>query len=216
MVSNFNMVRRWSLSLLAINAFLAFLLMGSEELDDWHHYDFWQPEEQRSQRAFSPVLPKEVQQVIPVENWPDLRIKAFNGLNLPMSNLLGSYSHPLSIVSNSILGPSLLRVCRRLSVKSRVVILDAVLLFGVCLQWWLVGLWLERPVPMVQLLRAVVAGMTSIGTVATLAVFPRPIAFIALIGEVLTPAIALGWVLLIVTGTISLILTTKRALTRAS
>jgi hypothetical protein len=101
-------------------------------------------------------------------------------------------------------------------VKSRVIVLDAVVLFAVCLQWWLIGLWLERPVPMLQLLRVIVVGMTSIGGVATLAVFPRPIAFIALIGELLSPVIALGWVLLIVTGIISLTLITTRALRKAS
>ena len=157
MVSNVSMVRRWSLFLLAVNSCLAFLLIGTEELRDWQQYEYWQLEEQTSQRAFSPVLTKEVQQTMSVDYWPDVRMRAFHALNLPMSILLSWYSHPLSIQTNSVLGSSFLRVCERLSVKSRVVTLDAVLLFGVSLQWWLVGLWLERPVPLARVLRIIAA-----------------------------------------------------------
>lgn len=213
------MVRRWSLSLLAVNACLAFLLMGSEELRDWHRYERWQSEEHRSQRAFSPVLTNEEQQAMSVDYWPDVRMRAFHALNLPMSILLGWYSHPLSIQTNSILGSSLLRSCQRLSVKSRVAILDAVLLCGVSLQWWLVGLWLERPVPLVRALRITAAGMTVLGLGVTLAAIPRPVGEIAAIHnavEVLSLVIAFGWVLLFVTGTVSVALTSRRALTRAS
>ena len=147
-VSNDSMVRRWSLILLAVNSCLAVLLIGTEESHDWEQYEYWRLEEQASPKAFSPVLSKEAQQAMSVDYWPDARIRTFHTLNLPMSVLLGWYSHPLSIQTNSILGPSLLRVGQRLSVKSRVVVLDAVLLFGVCWQWWLVGLWLEHPVPL--------------------------------------------------------------------
>jgi hypothetical protein len=213
------MVRRLSLSLLAVNACLAFLLMGSEELRDWHQYERWQSEENRSQRAFSPVLTKEERRAMSVDYRPNIRMRAFHALNLPMSILLGWYSHPLSIQTNSILGPSLLRSCQRLSVKSRVAILDAVLLFGVSLQWSLAGLWLDRPVPLVRLLRIIAAGMTVLGIAVTSAAVPRPIAEIAAIRntvEVLSLVIAFGWVLLFVTGTVSVALTSRRALRRAS
>jgi len=217
-VSNVNMLRRWSLSLLTVNTCLALLLMGSEELYDWHQYDLWQWEEQRSQRPFNPVLTKEAQQAITIDYWPAVRMRTFHALNFPMSILLGWYSHPISIHANSILGSFLLRVCQRLSVKRRVVILDAVLLFGVSLQWWLVGLWLERPFPLVRVLRIIAAAMTVLGIAAALVAIPRAVAEIAAIHgavEVLSFVIAFGWVLLIVTGTVSVALTSARALRRA-
>jgi hypothetical protein len=218
-VSNVSMVRRWSLSLLAVNACLAFLLIGSEEVRNWDQYKIWQGEEQRSQRTFSPVLTKEAQQAMSVDYWLDVRMRTFHSLNLPMSILLGWYSHPLSIQVNSILGPSLLRGSQRLSVKYRVAILDAVLLFGVSLQWWLLGLWLERPAPLVRLLKVVAAGMTALGTAMTLVAVPGPVAEIAAIHvtvDVLSLVIALGWVFLIVTVTVSVALKGIRTLRKAS
>jgi len=213
------MVRRWSLLLLAVNTCLAFLLMAIEEVHDWHQYERWEAEEHQFQRAFSPVLTKEEQQAIPVDYWPDVRMRAFHALNLPMSILLGWYSHPLSIQTNSVLGSPLLRVCGRLSVKSRVAILDAVLLFGVSLQWWLVGLWLERAVQFVRPLRIIAAGMTVLGIAVTLTAVPRPVAEIVAIQhiiEVLSLMIALGWVFLIMTGTVSVALISTRALRKSS
>ena len=213
------MVRRWSLILLAVNSCLAFLLIGTEESRDWEQYEDWRLEEQGSQKAFSPVLSKEAQQAMLVDYWPDARIRTFHTLNLPMSVLLGWYSHPLSIQANSILGPSLLRVGRRLSVKSRVVVLDAVLLFGVCLQWWLVGLWLEHPVPFARVLRVVVAAMTVLGIVMTVLALPRAVSEIAAIHitvGVLSLTLILAWVFLIVVGTLSAVLKTARAVTAGS
>jgi hypothetical protein len=213
------MVRRWSPLLLAVNFCLAFLLIGTEELRDWHHYEYWQLEQQRSQKAFSPVLSKEVQQAMSVDYWPDARIKTFYALNLPMSVLLGWYSHPLSIQANSILGPSLLRVSQRLSVKSRVAILDAVLLFAVCLQWWLIGLWLEHPVPFVRVLRVFAAAMTVLGIVMTLLAVPRAAAettAISITVGVLSIMLILGWVFLTVIGTLSAVLKTARTVRAAS
>jgi hypothetical protein len=213
------MVRRWSLLLLAVNSCLAFLLIGREELHDWQQYQYWQLEEQASQRGFSPVLTKEVQQTMSVDYWPDVRIRAFHALNLPTSILLGWYSHPLSIQTNSVLGSSLLRVCDHLSVKSRVVTLDAVLLFGVSLQWWLVGLLLERPVPLVRVLRIIAAGMAVLGIAVTLTAIPKLVdehAAIQHLVEILSLVIALGWVFLIMTGIVSLVLMSTRALKKAS
>jgi len=146
-------------------------------------------------RAFSPVLTKEVQQTMSVDYWPDVRMRAFHALNLPMSILLSWYSHPLSIQTNSVLGSSFLRVCERLSVKTRVVTLDAVLSFGVSLQWWLVGLWLERPVPLARVLRIIAAGMALLGIAVTLTAIPRLVSEIVAIQhvvEVLSLVIALG------------------------
>jgi hypothetical protein len=207
------MVRRWSLLLLAVNSCLAFLLIGTEELRDWEQYDYWQLEQQRSQKAFSPVLSKEAQQAMSVDYWPDAGIRTFHTLNLPMSVLLGWYSHPLSIQTNSILGPSILRVSQRLSVKSRVAILDAVLLCAVCLQWWLFGLWLEHPVPFVRVLRAVAAGMTVLGIVMTLLAVPRAVAEIPAIHNtvgILSLMLIIAWVFLTVIGTVSAVLRTAR------
>jgi len=170
-------------------------------------------------RAFSPVLTKEVQQTMSVDYWPDVRMRAFHALNLPMSILLSWYSHPLSIQTNSVLGSSFLRVCERLSVKTRVVTLDAVLSFGVSLQWWLVGLWLERPVPLARVLRIIAAGMALLGIAVTLTAIPRLVAEIVAIQhvvEVLSLVIALGWVFLIMTGTVSVVLMRTRALRKAS
>jgi hypothetical protein len=198
------MVRRWSLVLLAVQSCLSLLLIGAEELRGWQQYEYWQLEEQRSQRAFSPVLLKEAQQAMSVDYWPNARIRTFHTLNLPVSVLLGWYSHPLSIQTNSILGPFLLRVTRRLSVKGRVAMLDAVLLLSVCLQWWLVGLWLEYPVPFVRVLRVVAAGMTVLGIVMTLLAVPRAIAEIAVIPVgVLSLMLILAWIFLTVIGTLS-------------
>jgi hypothetical protein len=213
------MTRRWSLLLLAVNLCLAFLLIGTEELRDWDRYEYWQLEQQRSQRAFSPVLSKETQQAMSVDYWPDARMRTFHTLNLPVSVLLGWYSHPLSIQTNSILGPSLLRVSQRLSVKGRVAILDTVLLFAVCLQWWLVGLWLEHPVPFVRVLRVVAAAMTVLGIVMTLLAVPRTVAEIAAIDitvGVLSIMLILAWVFLTVIGTLSAVLKTARTVRAAS
>jgi len=213
------MARRWSLLLLAVNLFLAFLLIGTEELRDWHQYEYWQVEQQRSQKAFSPVLSKEAQQAMSVDYWPDARTRTFHTLNLPVSVLLGWYSHPLSIQTNSILGPSLLRVSQRLSVKGRVAILDTVLLFAVCLQWWLVGLWLEHPVPFARVLRVVAAAMTVLGIAMTLLAVPRTVAEIAAIDitvGVLSVMLILAWVFLTVIGTLSAVLKTARTVRAAS
>jgi hypothetical protein len=68
-----------------------------------------------------------------VDFWPDVRFRIFYASNLPISILLGWYSHPLSIYEVSILGPFLFRLCQRLSVEARVITLDAVLLLGVLL-----------------------------------------------------------------------------------
>lgn len=209
-MSNVGMVRRWSLLLLAVNSCLALFLIGSGELRDWEQYKYWQVEEQRSQTTFSPVLSKESQQAMSVDYWPDSRIRTFHALNLPMSVLLGWYSHPLSIQTNSVFGPSLLRVCRRLSVKSRVVILDAVLLFGVCLQWWLVGLWLEHPARFVRVLRIVAVAMTVLGIVMTLLSVPSSVGEIAAIHitvGVLSLILILAWLFLTVIGALSVVLT---------
>jgi len=213
------MVRRWSLLLLAINSCLALLLIGAEESRDWEQYEHWQLEEQRSQKAFSPVLSKEAQQAMSVDYWPDARIRTFHTLNLPMSVLLGWYSHPLSIQTNSILGPSLLRACQRLSVKSRVEMLDAVLLFGVCLQWWVVGLWLQHPAPFVRVLRVVVVTMTVLGLVMTLLSVPTSVGEIAAIYitiGALSLLLILAWVFLAVIGTLSVILESARTLRATS
>jgi len=213
------MVRRWSLLLLAINSCLALLLIGAEESRDWEQYDHWQLEEQRSQKAFSPVLSKEAQQAMSVDYWPDARIRTFHALNLPMSVLLGWYSHPSSIQTNSILGPSLLRACQRLSVKSRVAMLDAVLLFGVCLQWWVVGLWLEHPAPFVRVLRIVVVTMTVLGLVMTLLSVPTSVGEIAAIYitiGALSLLLILAWVFLAVIGTLSVVLKSARTLRATS
>ncbi|HUA16745.1 MAG TPA: hypothetical protein VMG31_15735 [Verrucomicrobiae bacterium] len=213
----FSMVRRWSLFLLAVNSCLSFFLIGTEEFRDWQQYEYWQLEEQRSQRAFSPVLSKEAQQAMSVDYWPNARIRTFHTLNLPTSALLGWYSHPLSIQTNSILGPSLLRVTRHLSVKGRVATLDVGLLLSVCLQWWLVGVWLEHPVPFVRVLRVVAAGMTVLGIVMTLLAVPRALAEIAAIPVgVLSLVLVLAWVFLIVIGTLSGVLKGARTLRAAS
>lgn len=218
-VSNVSMARRWSLLLVAVNLCLALLLIGSEELRDWDRYEYWQLEQQRSQKAFSPVLSKEAQQAMSVDYWPDARIRTFYTLNLPVSVLLGWYSHPLSIESNSILGPSLLRVSQRLSVKGRVAILDAVLLSAVWFQWWLIGLWLEHPVPFVRVLRVVVVAMTVLGTVTTLLSVPRTVGEIAAIDitiRILSLMLILGWVFLTVIGTLSAVLKTARTVRAVS
>jgi len=212
------MARRWSLLLLAVHLCLALLLIGTEQLRDWDQYEYWQLEQQRSQKAFSPVLSKEAQHAMSVDYWPDARTRTFHTLNLPVSVLLGWYSHPFLIETNSILGPSLLRFSQRLSVKSRVAILDAVLLFAVCLQWWLVGLWLEHHVPFVRVLRAVAAAMTVLGIVMTLLAAPRAVAEIAAIGVtvwVLSLILILAWVFLTVIGTLSAILKTARTVRAA-
>ena len=103
---------------------------------------------------------------------------------------------------------------QRLSVKGRVAILDAVLLFAVCLQWWLIGLWLEHPVPFVRVLRVVAAAMTVLGIVMTLLAVPRTVAKIAAIDitvRVLSLMLILGWVVLTLIGTLSAALRTARA-----
>ena len=213
------MVRRWSLHLLAVNSCLSLLLIGTAELHDWERYKYWQAEQNRSPKAFSPVLSKEAQQAMSVDHWPDARIRTFHALNLPMSVLLGWYSHPLSIQTNSILGPSMLRVSQRLAVKSRVAILDAVLLFAVCLQWWLVGLWLEHPVPFVCVLRVVAAAMTVLGIVMTLLAVPTAVAEIEAIHitvGALSLVLLLAWVFLTLTGTLSAVLKTARTVRATS
>src|SRR6266480_1973916 len=166
------MIRRLGVSLLLVHLCLAVLLIGSEELHDWHQYEQWQFEENRLQKPFSPVLGKDVQEAISVDHWLNNREKTLHTLNIPVSLLLGWYSHPMSIYANSVFGPLLLRLCHHTSVKSRVVILDVILLVGICVQWWLVGLWLQRPVPIARMLRAVAASMTLLGIVTTLIAIP--------------------------------------------
>ncbi len=167
------MIRRLGVSLLLVHLCLAVLLIGSEELHDWHQYEQWQFEENRLQKPFSPVLGKDVQEAISVDHWLNNREKTLHTLNIPVSLLLGWYSHPMSIYANSVFGPLLLRLCHHTSVKSRVVILDVILLVGICFQWWLVGLWLQRPAPIARMLRAVAASMTLLGIVTTLIAIPR-------------------------------------------
>jgi hypothetical protein len=206
MVSNVYMIRRWSLCLLVMHSCLAVLLIGSEEFYNWHTYEFWQLEEQRSQKPFSPVLDKGTQQALSVDHWLDARERVFHSLNLPVSILLGWYSHPLSIQSNSILGPFLLRICHGVSVKTRVVILDGVLLLGICLQWWLVGLWLEHSVRFVRALRIIAASMTVLGIAMTAAAIPNSLSAITAVQcsiDLLSLIPVLGWVLLIAIGILS-------------
>jgi hypothetical protein len=69
------------------------------------------------------------------------------------------------------------------------------------------------------MLKITAAGMTVLGIAVTLAAIPRPVAEIAAIHdtvEVLSLVIAFGRVLLFVTGTVSVALTSRRALRRAS
>jgi hypothetical protein len=101
-VSNLHMIRRWSISLLLVHSCLAVLLLGSEEFYDWHQYEHWQSEENSLQKPFSPVLGKDIQEAISVDHWPDVRERTFHTLNIPMSILLGWYSHPMSIYTNSV------------------------------------------------------------------------------------------------------------------
>jgi hypothetical protein len=207
------MIRRWSVSLLLVHSCLALLLMGSEEFYDWHQYEYWQSEEDNLRKPISPVLGKDIQEAMSVDRWPDVRERTFHALNIPMSILLGWYSHPVSIYTNSVLGPLLLRVSQHTSVKSRVAILDAVLLLGICLQWWLVGLWLERPRPLARVLRVDAASMTLLGIVMTLMAVPKPLAENRVIVgtlELSSMVVALGWVLLIVAGTLSVVLAVAR------
>src|SRR5579864_8153612 len=200
------MIRRWSLSLLVMHSCLAVLLIGSEEIYAWHTYELWQLEEQRSQRPFTPVLGKEIQQAMSIDSWPDARERVFHSLNLPVSILLGWYSHPLSIQSNSVLGPFLLRICHGVSVKTRVLILDGVVFLGVCLQWWLIGLWLERSVRFVWALRIIAASMTVLGIAMTAAAIPNSLSAITAVQcsiDLLSLILVLGWVLLIAIGILS-------------
>ena len=77
---------------------------------------------------------------------------------------------------------------------------------GVSLQWWLVGLWLQRPVPLARVLRLIIACMTAPGIVMTLAAISSSVVEIDAIRytvEALLLVVVLGWVLLMVTGAIS-------------
>jgi len=210
------MFRRLRFSLAILNFCLALFLIGSEEYYDWHEYEFWQREEQRSQRPFSPVIGTEMEQAMAIDRWPGPRMRAFHSLNLPMSILIGWYSHPLSIQANSILGPFLLRSCRHLSVRQRVVALDAILLIGVFLQWYFVGLWLECRVPFVRMLRAVTTSMAILGIVMTMVAVPSAFAAIGAIDDLLSLVVILGWLLLLVIGTLSAVFAVTRMLRTSS
>lgn len=70
------------LLLLAVNLCLALLLIGTEELRDWDQYEYWQLEQQRSQKAFSPVLSKEAQHAMSVDYWPDARMRTFHTVSV--------------------------------------------------------------------------------------------------------------------------------------
>ena len=217
-MSNVGMGRRWSFLLVIIQASIALLVMGSEECNDWHRYDDWQSVESRSPRPFTPVLDRGIQEAITVDHWPDARERTLHVLNFPASFLLGWYSHPLSIYADSLLGPSLLRLSRHISVKARVVLLDAVLLFGICLQWWLVAVWLEHAIPLARLLRGVVASMALIGVIMALLAAPRSFAESKAVDgtiAILSLIVACGWVLLTVAGTVSgMVLASRQMLQR--
>jgi len=97
--------------------------------------------------------------------------------------------------------------------------LDAVLLFGVCLQWWVVGLWLEHPAPFVRVLRIVVVTMTVLGLVMTLLSVPTSVGEIAAIYitiGALSLLLILAWVFLAVIGTLSVVLKSARTLRATS
>jgi hypothetical protein len=77
----------------------------------------------------------------------------------------------------------------------------------------------QGTVPLVRPLKVVAAGMTALGSATTLVAVPGPVAEIAAIHntvDVLSLVIAFGWVLLIVTATVSVAMTSRRALGRAS
>lgn len=222
------MSRRWSLWLLAIHSCIAVLLISIEEVHYWREYEVLQSIEDRQHEPYSFVLSPEVQKAMEVDRWLNDRERTVHALNMPVSLVVGWYSHPIGLYTNSLLGPSLLRMSRHLAVKSRVVVLDAVLVAGIGLQWWLIGLWIERRAPLARVLRAMAGSMTVLGIVMTLVTVIEWLAghalqdsFIAVpLGLTILFSfllVVLGWVLIVAVAIVGLVvLVTKTVRHRMS
>lgn len=194
----------WSRSLCFIHAALALLLIGSEEIHSWHLYGHLQLIEDSTHE---PCCEAPDPNAIAIDRWLDLRERTLHSLNIPASLVIGWYTHPLSLYVPSLAGSLLVRAAQILPVKVRVVVLDVLLLCAIALQWWLVGIWIERTTLFARFLKAVAASMTLLGGVMTFLAVPTAAAEVRLcqhVVEVGSLLLLLAWIIMIGVGILSL------------
>ncbi len=132
---------KWSVCFPLIQCLIALSLMICEEAHYWEHYQDWQARQDKSGQPYTPLLTGPF--TVSLDFGLNDREQIVHYLNLPVSIVIGWYSVP-RLNYDSVLGPLLLRATWSLSVKARILLLDVLFLFGVWLQWRIVGLALER------------------------------------------------------------------------
>jgi len=183
--------------------------MGLEERRNWYQYDYWQSTENRNGKPFSLGVSKEDEQGMSVDYWLNSRERTVDTLNLPALILVGWYSHPLGVHSSSVLGPVLLRLTAKASVKARVVVLDATLLAAIGLQWWLIGRWIERSGRLARVAKAIAVTLTVLGIIMVVAAVATSLTAggqFKLIVDAISLIVYFGWVPLAATGILNLVL----------
>jgi hypothetical protein len=195
-------MRRWNRFLCIAHVGLAVVLIGSEELHSWHQYEYMQSIENYTGKPFIGV-----QDPLSNDYWLDSRERTLHSLNIPASMVVGWYGHPMSNYVSSLAGSLLLSVLKSASVKTRVGISDAVLLCGIALQWWLIGLWIQHTSRFARFRKATVCCMTVLGAVMTLVSVPKPLAEVELLQHAVEAAsllLLLAWILMIGAGIVEL------------
>lgn len=135
---------RYSLLLLLIHLAISVPVVIYEEASCWRHIPRIEVEED-----FERTAPPPINQSVPVIGWDPC--SEYRGSNADRFILLVEFPsgmlippHGASACNPTLLQPILQKLKRWMRLKTRIVLLDSLLILGIAGQWWLVGRWIDR------------------------------------------------------------------------
>lgn len=119
-------------------------LIIRDEISSWEWYEFKQVQELRQYLPFDPVLSNRAWG----DQWVPAQVGAVHTANVPAALLIGWYAHPFLNYVDAPLGYLFKLSFSHIQLKPRVVILDAIFVLGIWLQWYFLGFWLRLRMPL--------------------------------------------------------------------
>jgi hypothetical protein len=136
---------RYSLLLPLIHLAISVPVIYYEEASIWRYIPRIQAEEDFEKNAPPPVIHSgpQIEWRPCYEYRPSIADEVIALVEFPAGMLIAPHGSSENVCNPAILRPLLLKLRNWMRVKTRIVVLDCLLLLGIVGQWWLVGFWLD-------------------------------------------------------------------------
>jgi hypothetical protein len=203
------MRKRWALWLVLLHVAVTSVFVVREEVAEWDYRPTWNNHAQAEpiprwmtvlnawvHGTRAPNPPRFDDWDMSVDFWPSTARKGYYVVEFPVALLVGWYRHPMSALDNPpLFPPALLPGTHYFRLRTRTVVLEALMIAIVALHWWAVAWVLRRKERFARWVKLPVIGMTIGGIVCAVACsVPRDWRLSDVLALVGLGAAMIGWI----------------------